>query len=309
MFRKSPYTNGTSYYISRASVITQLFGDFCQNVEYFLYSFEQYTVDTVEHLIVGLLCYVLLCGLLYLCITQLGLFGFTRDFRNAKRILFVTAHPDDEVMFFGPTILHYTQKKNCMVFLMCLSSGKNYGMEKVRTSELYESCKLLGIQQENVFVHSNSDLPDAMDVRWPLEIISKHIIYLVEAFNITNVITFDRNGVSGHQNHCSIYYALANLIIDNELPKACGVFVLESVNRLRKYWLLLDIPISFIMSRFRYMEGLSQRSLLHKAMCQHKSQMMWFRKLYMIFSRYMLINTLQQLNMVDIELDLLDLDE
>lgn len=65
-------------------------------------------------------------------------------------------------------------------------------MEKVRTSELYESCKLLGIQQENVFVHSNSDLPDSMDVRWPLEIISKHIIYLVEVKPFTSSINFSQ---------------------------------------------------------------------------------------------------------------------
>jgi N-acetylglucosaminylphosphatidylinositol deacetylase len=36
----------------------------------------------------------------------------------------------------------------------------------------------------------------------------------------------------------------------------------------------------------------------------HKSQYVWFRKLYMIFSRYTLINTLQEVTLLDLELDL-----
>lgn len=53
-------------------------------------------------------------------------------------------------------------------------------MDKVRTKELYESCEILGIKEENIFVHNNTDLPDAMDVRWPLEIIAKHVLNTVE---------------------------------------------------------------------------------------------------------------------------------
>lgn len=39
-------------------------------------------------------------------------------------------------------------------------------------------------------------------------------------------------------------------------------------------------------------------------MVAHKSQYVWFRKLYMIFSRYTFINTLQEVNALDLELDL-----
>ncbi|XP_066255707.1 N-acetylglucosaminyl-phosphatidylinositol de-N-acetylase [Euwallacea similis] len=310
MTEGSPYSNATFDYMSNLTPqLSQFLASFCDSVDFFLVNLEIYVVDTVEHLILGLICYILLCVTLYMCIAQLGLLGFTEDMRHAKRILFITAHPDDEVMFFGPTIFHYTQKPNCIVFLMCMSSGKNYGMDKVRTNELYESCKILGIKEENVFVHNNSNLPDAMDVRWPLEVIAKHVLYTVEAFNITNIVTFDRYGVSGHQNHSSIYYAVAHLILDEELPKTCRVFVLESVNIIRKYGLILDIPISYIMSRFRYMKGFSQRRTLYLAMQEHKSQLVWFRMLYVFFSRYMIINTLQQVNSVDIELDLIEMDD
>lgn len=39
-------------------------------------------------------------------------------------------------------------------------------------------------------------------------------------------------------------------------------------------------------------------------MRQHKSQMLWFRQLYITFSRYMVINTLREVNVSDIELDM-----
>ena len=43
-----------------------------------------------------------------------------------RRVLFVTSHPDDETMFFGPAILtlckhHHPRGKN--VFLLCMSKG------------------------------------------------------------------------------------------------------------------------------------------------------------------------------------------
>lgn len=43
---------------------------------------------------------------------------------------------------------------------------------------------------------------------------------------------------------------------------------------------------------------------LQKAMAAHESQYVWFRKLYMIFSRYTFINTLQEVCALDLELDL-----
>lgn len=41
---------------------------------------------------------------------------------NDARVLFVTAHPDDECMFFAPAIIKLTEF-NATVYLLCLSSG------------------------------------------------------------------------------------------------------------------------------------------------------------------------------------------
>ena len=42
---------------------------------------------------------------------------------RAKNALVVTAHPDDECMFFAPTILQLVQEPNTKVHLLCLSTG------------------------------------------------------------------------------------------------------------------------------------------------------------------------------------------
>lgn len=39
------------------------------------------------------------------------------------RVLLITAHPDDECMFFGPVIQKLSKMKNVQFYLMCLSNG------------------------------------------------------------------------------------------------------------------------------------------------------------------------------------------
>lgn len=44
--------------------------------------------------------------------------------------------------------------------------------------------------------------------------------------------------------------------------------------------------------------------LVQKSMAQHQSQLVWFRRLYVHFSRYMLINTLREMSISDVELEM-----
>lgn len=48
----------------------------------------------------------------------------TRGALRAKRVLVVVAHPDDECMFFGPTIFRLCEQ-GADVHLLCLSNGNN----------------------------------------------------------------------------------------------------------------------------------------------------------------------------------------
>ena len=76
--------------------------------------------------------------------------------KDAKRVLIVTSHPDDETMFFGPTILSLCRGKSNFIpsnlFLLCMSTGDHKSMGARRKHELYEACKVLGIPEENITI-------------------------------------------------------------------------------------------------------------------------------------------------------------
>lgn len=65
-----------------------------------------------------------------------------------EEVLLVTAHPDDECMFFAPTILSLIAR-NVSVHSLCLSVGNMDGLGDVRTKELAASLDILGIPQMN----------------------------------------------------------------------------------------------------------------------------------------------------------------
>jgi hypothetical protein len=61
-----------------------------------------------------LLYFVLLPTILWLLLGHLAPSSeatFPSQLRNAKRAMLVVAHPDDESLFFGPTILQMTQRR------------------------------------------------------------------------------------------------------------------------------------------------------------------------------------------------------
>ncbi|PKU37761.1 n-acetylglucosaminyl-phosphatidylinositol de-n-acetylase [Limosa lapponica baueri] len=140
------------------------------------------------------------------------------------------------------------------------------------------------------------DLPDNPAVEWDTRLLAAFVLKHIEANNINLVITFDAGGVSGHANHISLYAALRYLHSERKLPEGCRVLVLESVNLFRKYISILDILLSCLLpgdALFVLTEEETEQA--RRAMRCHRSQLLWFRHLYMLFSRYMMINSLRLL--------------
>ncbi|XP_077302127.1 N-acetylglucosaminyl-phosphatidylinositol de-N-acetylase-like [Arctopsyche grandis] len=224
-------------------------------------------------------------------------------FKGTKRVLLVTAHPDDECMFFGPTIVNLA-RQGIDIYLLCLSNGNFYKQGNVRRLELYDACSVLNIKKHCIYLCVDESMPDSSSVRWPSDHVSNIILNYIVSLSIDAVITFDKGGISHHLNHTSIFFAMARLCIEKRFPEECKFFTLDTVNILRKYWGYLDLLLSFIFSSHWFVLSWKDSRIITRAMKKHKSQMVWFRYLYLLFSRYISVNTLRHITLTDLELDL-----
>ncbi|KAF9173665.1 hypothetical protein BGX21_007209 [Mortierella sp. AD011] len=277
---------------------------------------------------------MLLASFYALLITAICLYAFflTRFLKTPivkTSIVLVIAHPDDEVMFFGPTLAELTRPEHGnTVRVLCMSSGytlvgNHDGLGETRKKELVASCATFGIRESHVTILEREELKDGPNELWDPSLVGDQMNLFAKKHEVEMIITFDQRGISGHTNHIACYVGLTYFIQtfkDRTPVKSC--YALKSVSLLRKYMSLMDLPITVVktealmplMSRAVGI-GASGRTtrtntvrpseLLFvsapKAIAQakigmekHESQLVWFRKIYVLFSRYMAMNELRR---------------
>ncbi|CDS13130.1 hypothetical protein LRAMOSA05313 [Lichtheimia ramosa] len=219
-----------------------------------------------------------------------------RQLVTTRNALILTAHPDDECMFFGPTIRALSSSKH-RLHILCLSTGNADKLGVVRKKEFTRSCQVFGIPASDTRAIDQPELQDGMLNEWPSETVSKQIEAYVSKHNIDTIITFDQYGVSGHPNHIAAYHGARQYVTEN--PDII-LYKLVSIRLPRKYIGVLDLVL---VQAEKWLWPTSEKAVLfvsspddyfvtHKAMRQHVSQLVWFRWLYVTFSRYMFINQL-----------------
>lgn len=216
-------------------------------IQKFYLLFVCHSFEALEHIAIVALVYIVVCLFVYRAIFQSWISRRFRAWTNVrfpqcKRVLIVTAHPDDESMFFGPTILSLAKRPNCQLYLLCLSNGSlqtfpcivhgsnhlsnhvtfiagNYGNNgRTRQIELWNACRVLNIPAENITLVNASQLQDDPSANWKSPIIAKQILKQVHSLDIDVIITFDREGVSHHPNHCAIFYSSVSVYLASLLP-------------------------------------------------------------------------------------------
>lgn len=194
-------------------------------------------------------------------------------------VLLVTAHPDDESMFFLPTIVSLAGSHS--LHLLSLSTGNAVGLGRVREKELQRAGTLLRFA--HITALDDPRLQDGMTTQWDPAVVAEAVQSYLSAHNISTVITFDAHGVSGHINHRAVQAGLKRITTVKR-------FELQSTNLLRKYMGIADLMQS--LSEDILFVNVSI-GLAWRAMATHSSQFVWYRKLFVIFSRYVYINTLK----------------
>jgi len=173
-----------------------------------------------------------------------------------------------------------------------------------------KSAGMLGIPRDQVVIVNDRELQDG-NIKWESYIVSKYINYSIIRFNATHLITFDEYGVSKHINHISTYLGarfsvaegtqgrvkLYSLVTQSLIVKYAGLFAMFDL--LDLFELLRGSPsVPHSPDVLRIISTPKQAKIARLAMEQHVSQLVWFRRLYIIFSSYMYINVLRENKMI-----------
>jgi len=184
--------------------------------------------------------------------------------------LVVVAHPDDESMFFSPTIRavlgHHHDDSTTLApsappfHILSLSNGNYDGLGKIREVELRRAAAVLGIPSpdDHVTCLDVKELQDGPNEDWKADDVAdavwNHICSIAakKGTNRVAVITFDERGVSGHPNHLGVCRGVRRMIsrqesrgtADGVMIALCGLELVSITNRLTKYCPLMEwIPM------------------------------------------------------------------
>lgn len=210
------------------------------------------------------------------------------------------------------------QQHDCpiRVHLLCLSTGNADGSGKQRIHELIQSCQLMNILDETrkdkdsiviskpselskkarLVIVDNEELQDGMtdkQQQWNTELISEFVRQFVHVNQIDTLLTFDAHGISAHPNHISVHEGVL-LSYRKHLKDKVILYQLVTSSLLRKYTGLIDFALALALDKTREDTVIlftPDITSAYRCMKAHATQFIWFRKLFILFSRYAYVNT------------------
>lgn len=200
-------------------------------------------------------------------------------------VLLAVAHPDDETLFFAPTLLDARRRCDAQqheqserrfasrcgrVYVLSLSAGNASGLGAQRMRELRAAAAVLGLPPDRVFVaeeplYASAAGADPIERRqpgglapraWPDEDgpagqwsaadVACTLAAWVRRVGAASLLTFDAHGVTQHANHIALHRGAAQLAA--AMPQL-DVLQLESTSLWRKYTAALDAVLAGLLGR------------------------------------------------------------
>ena len=132
--------------------------------------------------------------------------------KKRKKVLIVVAHPDDETIWMGGTILENRKKWDLKIISLCR------GDDKDRAPKFKKVCKELGAK-----CHISNLEDQKLNALNPEEIIKKITEMIGKEQEYSIIFTHGKNGEYGHQRHKEIHKAMEK-ILERKLVSAESVF-------------------------------------------------------------------------------------
>ncbi|XP_034691753.1 probable N-acetylglucosaminyl-phosphatidylinositol de-N-acetylase isoform X5 [Vitis riparia] len=127
-----------------------------------------------------------------------------------RNVLLVIAHPDDESMFFSPTIT-FLNSRGHNLHLLCMSTGNADGMGNIRKEELYQASAILKVPLQQVKILDHPDFQDGFGKVWNHALLAKIIEEEVISHAIDTAIAIILTCIEG--------YGCSYMILQREILK------------------------------------------------------------------------------------------
>ena len=221
--------------------------------------------------------------------TMFDITNIDSELPSIGSVLLLIAHPDDEIMFWTPTIKYFLSQK-IELKILCLSNGNYNGLGDLREIEFDNVSRELNLSH-NVILN-DPELQDDINKKWDPNKVSEMIDdFLNKNNDIKTIITFDNNGVTKHPNHISCFEGLMFYL--NKYKEECSnknikVFTLKSFNFVLQYTWIIPMLNCFI-NKYGFMTNTFFTSF--RLMSFYETQFNLLRKAHIILSSYSYFNS------------------
>ena len=213
-------------------------------------------------------------------------------------VLLIIAHPDDEIMFWTPTIKSLISY-NIPMKILCLSNGNYDGLGVLREKEFNNVSRALNFTDNKIL--NIPELQDNIKKYWDPIVVSRQIEeFLNNNPDIKTILTFDQNGVTKHPNHISCFNGLKYYLknhLEESKNKGLKIYTLDSFNFIMQYTQFFPL-FSFIFKKYGYFSMTFFNS--YKWMRLYKTQFNLLRKAHVILSCYSYYNSYTKIELKDI---------
>lgn len=139
-------------------------------------------------------------------------------------------------------------------------------------------------------VIDDPELQDGFESVWPLDLVATKVSEYIHRTALGTVFTFDDYGISGHPNHIAVHHGVRQAISFTENQPIRG-YQLISSGAFQKFLGLFDATFTETTGVAAVYAGGPAVGAIWAAMWAHRSQFVWFRVLFLLFSRYSYVNT------------------